>query len=140
MSSCGDLARLDVGRPIAAPLEQCAELLGVDLVTICKAAVNVEPCLRADGTRISSLMQWNASSDPRRTAGGEGGTSTADERPVAHPAKHRPDQDDWHLQEPPWPRPPLGFAIGLSGGLTASGGRSFTRASPAVPDLKIFAV
>ena len=48
---------LDVGRPIAAPLEQCAELLGVDLATIRAAAAKVEPYLRADGTRIWSLMQ-----------------------------------------------------------------------------------
>ena len=47
----------DLGRPIAAPLERCAELLGVDLATICAAAGNVEPYLRADGTRIWSLMQ-----------------------------------------------------------------------------------
>ena len=48
---------LDVDRPIAAPLERCAELLGVDLATICAAAANVEPYLRADGTRIWSLTQ-----------------------------------------------------------------------------------
>jgi hypothetical protein len=47
----------DLGRPIAAPLERCAELLDVDLATICEAAANVEPYLRADGTRIWSLMQ-----------------------------------------------------------------------------------
>jgi hypothetical protein len=47
----------DLGRPIAAPLEQCAELLGVDLATICEAAAGVEPYIRADGTRIWSLMQ-----------------------------------------------------------------------------------
>jgi hypothetical protein len=47
----------DVGRPIAAPLQQCAELLGVDLATIRELAANVEPYLRADGTRIWSLMQ-----------------------------------------------------------------------------------
>jgi hypothetical protein len=47
----------DVGRPIAAPLEQCAELLGIDLTTVRKLAVNVEPYLRADGIRIWSLMQ-----------------------------------------------------------------------------------
>jgi hypothetical protein len=47
----------DLGRPIAAPLERCAELLGVDLATICEAATNVEPYVRADGTRIWSLMQ-----------------------------------------------------------------------------------
>jgi hypothetical protein len=32
-----------LGRPIAAPLERCAELLGVDLATIGEAAANVEP-------------------------------------------------------------------------------------------------
>jgi hypothetical protein len=47
----------DLGRPITAPLEQCAELLGVDLVTIREAAANVEPYVRADGTKIWSLMQ-----------------------------------------------------------------------------------
>ena len=33
----------DLVRPIAAPLQQCAELLGVDLATIQEAAANVEP-------------------------------------------------------------------------------------------------
>jgi hypothetical protein len=47
----------DLGRPIAAPLQRCAELLGVDLATICAAAASVEPYIRADGTRIWSLMQ-----------------------------------------------------------------------------------
>jgi hypothetical protein len=47
----------DLGRPIAAPLERCAELLGVDLATIGEAAANVEPYLRADGARIWSLLQ-----------------------------------------------------------------------------------
>ena len=48
---------LDLGRPIAAPLERCAELLGVDLVTLRELAAEVEPYIRADGTRIWSLMQ-----------------------------------------------------------------------------------
>jgi hypothetical protein len=47
----------DLGRPIAAPLERCAELLGIDLVTVRELAAKVEPYLRADGTRIWSLMQ-----------------------------------------------------------------------------------
>ena len=45
----------DLGRPIAAPLEQCAELLGVDLALVRELAANVEPYVRADGTRIWSL-------------------------------------------------------------------------------------
>ena len=47
----------DFYRPIAAPLDRCAELLGVDLATVCEAAVNVEPYIRADGTKVWSLMQ-----------------------------------------------------------------------------------
>jgi hypothetical protein len=47
----------DLGRPIAAPLQRCAELLGVDVATIHEAAANVEPYICADGTRIWSLMQ-----------------------------------------------------------------------------------
>jgi hypothetical protein len=46
-----------MGRPIAAPMERCAELLGVDLATLSEAAANVEPYLRADGTRIWNLRQ-----------------------------------------------------------------------------------
>jgi hypothetical protein len=44
-------------RPIAAPLEQCAELLDVDLDAIQEAAVHVEPYVRIDGTKVWSLMQ-----------------------------------------------------------------------------------
>jgi hypothetical protein len=47
----------DFDRPIAAPLDRCAELLGVDLATVRKLAAKVEPYVRADGTRIWSLMQ-----------------------------------------------------------------------------------
>jgi hypothetical protein len=47
----------DLGRPIAAPLERCAELLGVDLATIHEAAAKIEPYVRADGTRIWSLTR-----------------------------------------------------------------------------------
>jgi hypothetical protein len=47
----------DLGRPIAAPLERCAELLGVDLATVGELATTVEPYIRADGTEVWSLMQ-----------------------------------------------------------------------------------
>jgi hypothetical protein len=63
----------DLGRPIAAPLPRCAELLGIDLATIQEAAANVEPYLRADGTRIWSLMQLQRLLRPetyRRRRGG----------------------------------------------------------------------
>jgi hypothetical protein len=44
-------------RPMAAPLEQCAELLGVDLDAIRQAAAHVEPYVRVDGSEVWSLMQ-----------------------------------------------------------------------------------
>jgi len=47
----------DLSRPIAAPLDRCAELLGVELATVRKAALNVEPYVRADGTNVWSIMQ-----------------------------------------------------------------------------------
>jgi hypothetical protein len=62
-----------VGRPIAAPQEQCAELLGVDLATVHELAANVEPYVCADGTRIWSLMQLDRQLRPeayRRRRGG----------------------------------------------------------------------
>jgi hypothetical protein len=46
-----------LARPIAAPLDQCAELLGIGLDAIQAAAASVEPYLRVDGTKIWSLMQ-----------------------------------------------------------------------------------
>jgi hypothetical protein len=47
----------DVGRPIAAPLDRCAELLGVDLANVRELAANIEPYIRVDGTKVWSLMQ-----------------------------------------------------------------------------------
>ena len=60
-------------RPIAAPLERCAELLGVDLTAIQEAAAHVEPYLRVDATRVWSLMQLERQLRPevyRRRRGG----------------------------------------------------------------------
>jgi hypothetical protein len=67
----------DLGRPIAAPLERCAQLLGVDLATVGELAANVEPYVRADGTRIWSLMQLERQLRPERMAGAAAVTSTA---------------------------------------------------------------
>jgi hypothetical protein len=47
--------RADLARPIAAPLGRAAELLGVDLATVRRAARRVEPYRRADGEPIWSL-------------------------------------------------------------------------------------
>ena len=43
-------------RPIAAPLERCAELLGVDSAIVQRAAADVEPYLRVDRSTAWSLM------------------------------------------------------------------------------------
>jgi hypothetical protein len=59
----------DVGRPIAAPLER----LGVDLASIRAAAAKVEPYLRADGTRIWSLMQLERQLRPKAYGRRRGG-------------------------------------------------------------------
>jgi hypothetical protein len=71
---------LDLGRPIAAPLERCAELLGVDLAIVCELAAKVEPYIRADGSRIWSLMQLERQLRPEAYGQRRGATSTVDER------------------------------------------------------------
>jgi hypothetical protein len=70
----------DFGRPIAAPLEQCAELLGVDLATVHEVAANVEPYVRAARTAPGSGASCSLSGNcgPRRSAGGGAATSTVD--------------------------------------------------------------
>ena len=64
---------LDLSRPIAAPLERCAELLGVDLATVRELAANVEPYVRADGTKIWSLMQLERQLPPEAYSQRRGG-------------------------------------------------------------------
>ena len=71
----------DLGRPIAAPLHQCAELLGVDLATIREAAANIEPYLRADGTKIWSLMQLERQLRPEAYGRRRGGYLDRRRRP-----------------------------------------------------------
>jgi hypothetical protein len=63
----------DLGRPIAALLPRCAELLGVDLATIQEAAANIKPYLRADGTRVWSLMQLERQLRPQAYGRRRGG-------------------------------------------------------------------
>jgi hypothetical protein len=75
----------DFGRPIAAPLDQCAELLGVDLATIYELAARVEPYLRADGTKVWSLMQLERQLRPEpfgRRRGGYIARSWSPRRPA----------------------------------------------------------
>jgi hypothetical protein len=78
----------DLGRPIAAPLERCGELLGVDLATVGELAAKVEPCVRADGTRIWSLMELERQLRPEAYGRRRGGyldrrqTLAADAEPI----------------------------------------------------------
>jgi hypothetical protein len=72
-----------VGRPIAAPLERCAELLGVDLATIYEAATNVEPYVRADGTRIWSLTRLERQLRPQAYGMRRGGYLDRRRNPTA---------------------------------------------------------
>jgi hypothetical protein len=94
---------VDVGRPIAAPLDQCAQLLGVDLATLHELATKVEPYLRADGTRIWSLTQLERQLRPEVYGRRRGGYL---DRRRTRQSTYRPDQADRHFQEPQWPRPP----------------------------------
>ena len=75
----------DLGRPIAAPLERCAELLGVDLATVRELAAEVEPYLRADGTRIWSLMQLERQLRPEAYGRRRGGYLDRRQTPAADP-------------------------------------------------------
>ena len=63
----------DLGRPIAAPLERCAELLGVDLAAVRELAATLEPYVRVDGTRIWSLMQFERQLRPEAYGRRRGG-------------------------------------------------------------------
>jgi hypothetical protein len=74
-----------LGRPIAAPLQRCAELLGVDLATLRRLAANVEPYVRADGTRIWSLMQLERQLRPEAYGRRRGGYLDRRQTPAADP-------------------------------------------------------
>ena len=71
----------DRHRPIAAPLDRCAELLGVDLATNQRIAANVEPYIRADGTASGAQCSSSGNWIPTPSAlGGTAATSPADAR------------------------------------------------------------
>jgi hypothetical protein len=75
----------DLGRPIAAPLERCAELLGVDLATVRELAGNVEPYIRADGVKIWSLMLLERQLRPEAYGRRRGGYLDRRRNPPADP-------------------------------------------------------
>ena len=60
---------------LAAPLDRRAELLGVDLATLCTVAADVEPYLWVDGTKVWSLIQLERRL--RRTPTGASGAATS---------------------------------------------------------------
>jgi hypothetical protein len=68
-------------RPIAAPLERCAELLGVDLATIRRAAADLDPYIRIDGTKVWSLMQLERRLRPEAYGRVRGGYISRRRRP-----------------------------------------------------------
>jgi hypothetical protein len=72
-------------RPLAAPLGRCAELLGVDLATVRRAAARVEPYVRVDGTKVWSLMQLERQLRPQAFGRVRGGY-IARRRERTHPA------------------------------------------------------
>jgi hypothetical protein len=75
----------DLGRPIAAPLEQCAELLGVGLAIVGELAAKVEPYLRADGTSIWSLTLLERQLRPQAYGRRRGGYLDRRQTPAAEP-------------------------------------------------------
>jgi len=75
----------DLGRPIAAPPERGAELLGVDLATIRELAANVEPYVRADGAMVWSLMLLERQLRPEAYRRRRGGYLDRRRTPAADP-------------------------------------------------------
>jgi hypothetical protein len=81
--SVGTWHDLDLGRPLAAPLEQCAELLGVDLATVRELAEGIEPYRRSDGTEVWSLMQLERQLRPQAYGTRRGGYLDRRQNPTA---------------------------------------------------------
>jgi hypothetical protein len=75
----------DLGRPIAAPLERCAELLGIDLATIHELAAGIGPYRRADGTEVWSLTQLERQLRPEAYGMRRGGYLDRPRKPTAEP-------------------------------------------------------
>jgi uncharacterized protein len=102
-----------LGRPIAAPLERCAQLLGVDLATVGKLAAVVQPYLRADGTRIWSLMQLERQLRPEVYGRRRGGYLDRRQVPAADAAPIRATVGRFHGQVTSSLDLPLGPGIAL---------------------------
>jgi hypothetical protein len=115
------------GRPLAAPLEQCAQLLGVDLAILRTVAADVEPYLRVDGTKVWSLMQLERRLRPETYGRVRGGylsrrhvpAKGAGTAPATGTARRR--------------RTPGGWGDTSAGGPAAPGGAADRAAAPAPP-------
>ena len=70
--------------PIAAPLERCAELLGVDPATIQRAAADVEPYIRVNGIEVWSLMLLERQLRPEAYGRVRGGYISRRRRPASN--------------------------------------------------------
>jgi hypothetical protein len=81
-------------RPLAAPLGRCAELLGVDLATIRRAAADLDPYIRIDGTKVWSLMQLERRLRPEAYGRVRGGYISR----RRHPSVDRESQGAWKVQ------------------------------------------
>ncbi len=92
----------ELGRPIAAPLQQCAELLGVDLATVRKLAGKVEPYLRTDGTKIWSLMQLERQLRPEAYRRRRGGYLDRRQAPATDASPIRSVEVSHDQARPPW--------------------------------------
>jgi hypothetical protein len=75
-------------RPTAAPLERCAELLGVDLTTIGEAAAHIQPYVRVDGTKVWSLMQLERQLRPQAYGRVRAATSPVAGSELSTPERH----------------------------------------------------
>ena len=71
-------------QPIAAPLERCAELLGVDSAIVQRAAADVEPYIRVDGSKVWSLMLLDRQRHAAAHGRVRGGYVSRRRRPPAH--------------------------------------------------------
>jgi hypothetical protein len=115
------------GRPLAAPLEQCAQLLCVDLATLHTVAADVEPYIRVDGTKVWSLMQLERRLRPETYGRVRGGylsrrrvqTKQAGTTQATGTARRR--------------RTPDGSGDTSAGGPAAPGGAAGRAAAPALP-------
>jgi hypothetical protein len=120
------LAVLAVGR-LRSRHWSSAELLGVDLATVRKLAAKVEPYLRADGTRIWSLMQLERQLRPEAYGRRRGGYLDRRRTRQEHLQLSMGPTGMTRLQEPQWPTPSCVVSIGRAAQMRAHDASSSIR-------------